>query len=265
MIDSNTQLYAVFGHPVRHSKSPFLHNFLFRQHELNAVYLAFEIHDIGSAVQTIRDLNIQGVSITIPHKETVMEHLDWIDPIARQVGAVNTIVNSSGTLKGYNTDIDGAMAPLLMHGIKHKKVCVLGAGGAAQAIACGIRNQGADLYVVNRSREKGEKLAQTFNGMFIESLELKQINPDIIVNTTPVGMFPHTTESPVSEDVFKPGMIAMDIVYNPLKTRFLTLAEQNRCHIIDGLNMFIRQGIAQFKLWTDRSCDYDQVRQHFSE
>lgn len=253
MIDSTTQLYCIFGNPVQHSKSPLIHNACFQHHHLNAVYLAFEIDEISKAITALKGLNIQGASITIPFKESIMPYLDWIDADALNIGAVNTVKNIKGKLLGYNTDYTGAIVPLKPFGIKHKTVCLVGAGGAAQAIAYGIHKEKGNLVIVNRNKKRGEKLALKYHGDFVsleESDKLKIFNADIVINTTPVGMPPDIDELAFPKALLDPRMVVMDIVYTPVKTKLLSEAQKKGCKTIDGLSMLIHQGIAQFKLWT---------------
>jgi len=264
MIDSNTQLYCIFGNPAKHSKSPLIHNACFQHHHLNAIYLAFEIDDISKAVTALKTLNIQGASITIPFKESIMPYLDWIDDDALNIGAVNTVKNIDGKLLGYNTDYTGAIVPLKPFGIKNKTVCLVGAGGAAQAIAYGIHKEKGHLVILNRNTERGEKLALKYSGDFIsqdESDKIKRFNADIVINTTPIGMIPYTDGLAFPSTLLNSRMIVMDIVYAPVKTRLLYEAQKNGCKIIDGLSMFIHQGLAQFKLWTGITPDI-KIMQH---
>lgn len=263
MIDSNTQVYCIFGNPVRHSKSPAVHNACFQQHNINAVYLAFEINEISKAVTALKTLNIQGASITIPFKESIMDYLDWIDDDASKIGAVNTVINKNGKLLGYNTDHKAAIIPLKPFGIKNKKICIIGAGGAAQAIAYGIHNEKGHLVIINQSKERGEKLALKYKGDFIlqgDADKINSISADIIINTTPIGMAPYTEASAFPSTLLNTGMVVMDIVYTPLKTKLLSEAQKKGCKTIDGLSMFLNQGVAQFELWTDIKPDIETMR-----
>mgnify|MGYP006419710433 FL=1 len=251
------------GNPVRHSKSPAIHNAWFQQHHINAVYLAFEINEILKGVAALKTLNIQGASITIPFKESIMEHLDWIDDEALNIGAVNTIKIKNGKLLGYNTDHRAAIAPLKPFGIKDKKVCIIGAGGAAQAVAYGIHKEKGNFVIINRDIIRGEKLALKYNADFIpmaESNKLDAFNADIIINTTSIGMVPNVENMAFPSQCIESHMIVMDIVYNPLKTKLLNLAHNKGCTTIDGLSMFMHQAVAQFKLWTGLTPDIDLVR-----
>lgn len=263
MINSDTLLYAVFGNPVKHSKSPLIHNWGFGYYRLNAVYLAFEIEDIQEGLLAVRRLNIRGASITIPFKTAAMAHLDYIDPDADSIGAVNTIVNRNGKLSGYNTDCQAAVLPLIPLGIKGKTVCIIGAGGAAQAVAHGIQKHNGRIIVLNRRQEPGEALAEKVNGRFVRLDDvsgLESLNADVLINTTPVGMSPDIDAMPIPSSCLHPHMIVMDIIYTPLKTKLLIEAEKKGCRTIDGLSMFIHQGAAQFKLWTGLAPDPMMMR-----
>lgn len=255
MIDSKSDLYCIFGNPVEHSKSPAMHNAWFEHYKINAVYTAFKIDNIAHAITAMKTLNIKGASITIPFKESVMEHLDHIDENALTIGAVNTIINKDGKLSGFNTDFTAAIKPLKPFGIKNKKVCILGAGGAAQAVAHGINKNQGELVIINRSIQRGKQLALKYNAKFISMHEInKQTNfkTDILINTTSVGMYPGNKieNSPFPSHLLDHKMLVMDIIYNPLNTKLLSQAQNKGCNTINGLSMFMHQGAAQFKLWT---------------
>lgn len=260
MIDADTRLYCVFGNPVRHSKGPVIHNAAFKNKQINAVYLAFEVQDAAGAAKAVRTLDIQGASVTIPFKESIMEHLDWIDPTAQAIGAVNTIVNDDGVLKGYNTDCQAAVAPLFPFGIPGKTVCIVGAGGAARAVAHGIAAQHGDIIITNRTAQKGIALAESVNARFIPADDMASIQADVVINTTSIGMTPRADNISFPSDALSAGMVVMDVVYTPLRTRLLETAEQKGCTTIDGLAMFIAQAAAQFELWTGMTPDVDLMR-----
>ncbi|MCF6246166.1 MAG: shikimate dehydrogenase [Desulfobacula sp.] len=271
MIDSNTSLYAIFGNPVHHSKSPLIHNASFKKTGLNAVYLAFEISDISKGLNTMRNLNIKGASITLPFKVDVMEELDTIDDKALQIGAVNTVINKNGILHGYNTDCAAAITPLKPMGIQNKTVCIIGAGGAAQAVAHGIFKEKGNIIILNRSQKSGQALADKINGQFIsmtpkknqkikKEKEIGEHRIDILINTTSVGMFPKAKAQPFPSKYLHSDMVVMDIVYNPIKTQLLMEAQKKGCKTIDGLSMFIYQGAAQFELWTGITPDLALMR-----
>lgn len=261
-IDNNTKLFGVFGNPVAHSLSPAMHNRAFAATGYKGVYLPFHIEKIEPAIAAIRTLGIRGVSVTLPHKVTIMEGLDRLDPLAGRIGAVNTIVNTDGVLTGYNTDCFGAVSALVQYAdIKGKDVAIIGAGGAARAIGWGVADAGGKVVVVSRSVEKGEQLADDLNAAFLALDRIDELEADILVNATPVGMHPNSGGLPVPAGVFRPGMLAMDIVYTPLKTEFLKQAQSARSRIIDGLNMFVLQGARQFELWTGLEAPIDAMRE----
>ncbi|MFO7751567.1 MAG: shikimate dehydrogenase [Desulfobacteraceae bacterium] len=260
-INTGTALYCIFGSPVGHSKSPAIHNCLFAEHGINAVYLAFEPENITDGIAAVRALGIKGVSVTIPFKEEVIRYLDETDPLADRIGAVNTLVNQQGFVKGYNTDCHGAVAPLKKFGIRNKRVGIIGAGGAARAAGFGIISEKGDVTVINRSVQNGEKLADDIGCPFLKIEEIEKKRFDMLINTTPAGMFPNTDESPVPENVFRQGMVVMDMVYNPVQTKFLLQAETGGCVTINGIEMFIHQGAKQFELWSGITPSIDKLRQ----
>lgn len=254
-------LFAVFGNPVVHSLSPVMHNAAFAATGVNGVYAAIRVKDIRLAAAGVRSLGLKGASITLPHKEAVMACLDYIDPTARRIKAVNTLLNADGSLKGFNTDCAGALQALAEKTtVSGRQIAVIGAGGAARAVAYGALSAGAKVCVFNRSREKGEALAAEMGTEFKPLDEFDAEHCEILVNTTPVGMTPRTEASPVSREALRPGLVVMDIVYHPLKTRLLREAEAAGCLTIDGLSMFVHQGARQFELWTGLPAPTDIMR-----
>ena len=252
-VDSHTRLYAVIGDPIAHSLSPVMHNAAFRRMGHNGVYVAFRVTDLPGAVAGIRALNLHGCSVTIPHKVAIMALLDHVDPLARQIGAVNTIVNDAGRLSGFNSDSPGAMAALLEKTpVARRHVAVIGAGGAARALAHGVTAHGGRLTIVNRSADKGRRLAGEVDGEFCSLADFAGVGVDILVNTTPVGMTPHTDWMPVTHACLRPGMTVMDIVYHPLETRLIRAARDAGCTVVDGVAMFVHQGACQFERWTGK-------------
>ena len=250
-VDTNTVLYGVIGNPVGHSLSPVMHNRAFAEVGLNSIYLAFNVTDIGTALAGVRGLGLRGVSITIPHKVTALSFLDEIDGKAQQIGAINTIVNHQGKLRGYNSDCYGAVKALTAKTtLWEKKVALIGAGGAARAVGFGLLWEGARITVFNRSIKKGEDLAKDMGVNFCPLTEFGQVSHQIIVNTTSVGMSPNNQAIPIAPSLLTQDMVVMDIVYNPLRTALLQAAEQAGCTTVDGAAMFVYQGVAQFEKWT---------------
>ena len=244
-------VYAVIGDPVSHSLSPVMHNRAFTHIGHNGVYVPFRVTDIRTAVTGIRALDIKGVSVTIPHKVSVMAHLDEVDIEAERIGAVNTIVNRNGRLIGYNSDYLGAVKALTDEtAVQGRTVVIIGAGGAARAIGFGVLQAGGKVVILNRSADKGKALADDLGADFQPLAGCRSIAGQILINTTPVGMFPHAEKMPLDAELLTPDLTVMDIIYNPLKTRLLREAEKSGCKTIGGLSMFVKQGVIQFELWT---------------
>ncbi|HLA37638.1 MAG TPA: shikimate dehydrogenase, partial [Candidatus Brocadiales bacterium] len=253
-INRETALYGLIGNPVGHSLGPYVHNAAFRELGINAVYLPFKVENLSEFVQGFRGLKVQGYSVTIPHKEAIVPLLDGLDPLAREIGAVNTVVNKAGNLMGYNTDSTAAMRELeeAMGDLKGKKATLIGAGGAARAIAFGLKKKGADVTLVNRTEDRARRLAEELGCRYRRFEDVTKIDGEVLINTTSVGMYPKTDISPVPPEAIRPGMWVFDIVYNPLQTCLLREAEERGCRTLDGLRMFLYQAAQQFELWTAR-------------
>lgn len=253
--------FVLLGNPVRQSLSPLMHQAAFRAMVMDASYSAFCVNDLAAAVACIRAMNIRGASVTIPFKTAVMDYLDEIDPDAAAVGAVNTIVNDCGRLIGLNTDWLGLMGALREQtDIKGKKFIILGAGGTARAAAYGIRKEGGRPIIVNRTPETGRALAARLDCPFYPLAQIGKIRAFGLINATPVGMFPDIQKSPVPPSVLANYRVVADVVYNPLKTKLLRDAEAKGCKVIPGLEMFVRQGAQQLKLWTGRKAPLEVMR-----
>jgi len=251
IIDQKTELYGVLGNPIGHSLSPAMHNAGFSASGRNAVYVAFEARDLDGCIRGIRALGIRGVSVTIPHKSAVIPLLDEVDCLAKRIGAVNTVVNDHGHLVGYNTDAVGALKALEEKIELPGRTCLMiGAGGAARAIGFMLRDYGVYLSISNRSTRRGEDLAGALGCPFVPLQEAKGMQADLLIQTTPIGMYPYEDQCSISPDVLREGMVVMDVIYNPLETRLLKIARARGCLTIDGLGMFIHQGAEQFRLWT---------------
>ena len=251
MPNTATELYAVLGNPVAHSMGPLMHNIWFNACNVNAVYMAFAIDDIHQGMAAMRTFDIKGASITIPFKEKIIDCLDGVDPVARDIGAVNTVVNRNGELWGYNTDCAGAVDPLkYVSSLAGKRVYILGAGGAARAVAFGVAREQGRVVIVNRNEERGTCLANHVKGSFVNWNDFTGVDADIIINTTPLGMTPGIHSTPVDKAALHVDTVVMDIVYNPPDTRLLCDAREVGCKTVDGLSMFIHQGAHQFRLFT---------------
>jgi shikimate dehydrogenase len=251
MSSSELKIFAVFGNPIGHSLSPLMHQAALDRMGLKARYVPFCITDLRKAVEGIRGLGIEGVSVTLPFKTEVMGYLDEIEENALRIGAVNTIWNHQGILKGYNTDWLGCILSL-KEGleIKGKRFAVIGAGGAARGVVYGLVQEGGLPIILNRTLAGSEALGKEFGCPFFPLSEKDRIEADALINTTSLGMAPNTEESPFPRDLLNRFSWVMDIIYNPLKTKLLREAEEAGCHIITGLGMFVHQGAEQLKIWT---------------
>jgi shikimate dehydrogenase len=261
MIDAQTQLYGIIGNPVRHSLSPIIHNGAFRRMGLNAVYLAFEVNDLQETISGLRELRLRGVSVTLPFKTQILPYLDKIEGVASKIRAVNTILNEGGRMIGHNTDWYGALQALETKvDLKGKRVILLGAGGAARAIGFGLKEKGCQVIIFNRSQNRAEVLAEELGCVHHPLSCFGEMDGDILVNATSVGMYPLDAESPIPKEILKEGMVVMDIVYRPLRTRLLREAEQQGCITIDGLEMLAHQGAAQLEIWTGKKPDISEIK-----
>ncbi|ACJ16624.1 aroE shikimate 5-dehydrogenase [Thermococcus onnurineus NA1] len=260
-MDAETVLYGLIGRPVSHSLSPAMHNALFRLYGMNAVYLAFEVSDLEGAIKGIRALGIRGLNVTMPHKETVVGHLDGLSSEAEALNSVNTVVNRGGELIGHNTDGVGARKALeRFTKLKGRRVLIIGAGGAGKAIAHEL-SKVASVVVLNRTPERAKTLERF--GIEVGRLERSRLeaeirNADVLINATPVGM--NEERSIVPPELLPEGAVVMDAVYTPPKTLLLREAEARGCLTVDGLWMLVYQGAESFRLWTGVSPDVDFMR-----
>jgi shikimate dehydrogenase len=236
-------LCAIAGYPCSHSRSPALWNGLFARYGLPYLYTFLEWPDIGELIRAVRDLGVRGLSVTIPFKETVIGHLDGIDQDARAIGAVNTVVQCSGVLRGYNTDWLGIQAPL--RDLRGARAAVLGAGGAAAAAVYALRSLEMEVTVLNRTPEKAGRLAERFGCRAAPLSSFGDLRPEVVVNATPVGMHPDRSSLLTAEDL-EEGMTVFDLVYTPPETPLIALARGAGCRVIPGTEMFIHQAREQF-------------------
>jgi len=274
-INAHTQFCGVIGNPVEHSLSPAIHNAAFQKLGLNFVYLAFRVEVIGDAIKGLRALgNFRGASVTIPHKVAAVPFLDSVEPTARHIGAINTIVASGGTLAGYNTDTTGAIRALResVDALKGQRVVMLGSGGAARAIAFALGTEAGAEHVTILGIDDQERVAlaqdlRSKTGMTVKESPfdervLRKVLPDahVLIHCTPIGMSPKVHETSVPATLLHAGLTVMDIVYNPRETRLLKDAKAAGCRVIPGLEMFLHQAAAQFELWTNQAAPTDVMR-----
>ncbi|HZK11320.1 MAG TPA: shikimate dehydrogenase [Atribacterota bacterium] len=267
-INGKTKIIGVIGKNIENSLSPLIHNLIILKYSLNFCYLPFQTTeaDLSKAIQGIKALNIEGVNITFPYKEKVINFLDDLDESARRIGAVNTIINNKGILIGYNTDVIGFKRSLQEDEefiIKKKKAVIFGAGGAARGVIYALLEEGIEeVCIFNRTLEKAKKIKQDFSSFFPEStiyvlplgeenLKNKIERAHLLVNTTSLGIPPQIDRTPLTDEtLFHPDLLVYDLIYHPTKTLFLRQAQRAGAKIINGLPMLVYQGIESFNLWT---------------
>ncbi|WP_416827320.1 shikimate dehydrogenase [Ectobacillus polymachus] len=267
------KLYGVIGNPIGHSLSPLIHNDAFSSLQIDAHYHAFRIEEdkLADAVKGFRATEIAGFNVTIPHKVAIMQYLDSVDDLAKQIGAVNTVVNKDGQLIGYNTDGTGyvrALESIAGDSLSQKRVLLIGAGGACRAIYFTLASKGiTQIDIANRTISRAQDLIDSCHyqtSSYAVSLEEALQNEqsyDIIVNTTSVGMYPHVEDSPFSIQELKQGAIVTDIIYNPFQTTFLTEAKRAGAIVQNGVDMFVYQGALAFQLWTGKWPNVERMKQ----
>ncbi len=257
----NGIITGITGMPLGHSFSPAMHRAAFEAAGIAGTYLKFPAneHELGRLMDIVRELNMAGLNVTIPHKESVMEHLDRIEASAQEVGAVNVVVNRKGRLVGLNTDVSGLAQAFKAAGaeVKGKRSLIVGAGGAARACAAFLRREDADIIIANRTRSRAEEVAREFSGRVVGLDEVAGLDLDVIVNCTPLGMKGFPSQLPVDPVVFRPGQVVMDVIYNPERTPFLTEAEGRGCKTIPGREMLIYQAMDAFEAWTGQRPSYE--------
>src|SRR3990170_2402801 len=272
-ISGKTRACAVIGDPIEHTLSPTMHNAAFEHLKLDFVFLAFRVtsDELENAVRGACALGIRGLNVTMPHKNAVTEFLDEADPAVKFLRAANTILNQSGRLKGFNTDGFGALKALKHNGVNltGKKVLLLGAGGAAKAIAFSLAKEVDELCILNRDAVKALELASVLepfgkkivgNELSPKQLQQKLQDSDVLINATLVGMTPYASESLVKPDWLKPELTVMDIVYNPVETKLLRDARASGAKVINGVEMLLYQGAASFEIWTGCKAPVDVMR-----
>ena len=260
-----TALCGIVLHPSGHTRSPAMHNAAFRALGLDAVYLAFDVPpaELPAAVAGLRALRARQVAVSIPHKQTVMAHLDAVDDTARRIGAVNTLTLRDGRLVGSNTDWIGAVRALEREtDLAGRRAVVLGAGGTARAVVFGLRERGARVVVLNRTPERAAALARALGAESAGGLaELAATEHDVLVNTTSVGL--RGDASPVAPEALRAGSVVLDAVYDPERTRLLRDAEARGARIVPGKWMLVHQAAAQLELWTGREAPIDVMAEAF--
>jgi shikimate dehydrogenase len=263
-VSGRTKVCGIIGNPVEHSLSPIMHNMSFQELNLDFVYVAFTVKkkELKATIHGVKLLGIFGLNVTMPHKQDVLMHLDKLDPVAESIGAVNTIVAKNGSLVGYNTDGVGAYKALCEDStsLNGSRVLLLGAGGAAKAIACHLAKQECHLAILNRTPIKARNLARFLAGQFgveatgnelsSEQIQKEAKRADILINATSVGMHPNSAYSLVKASWLRPEMYVMDIIYDPLETILIRDAKSIGAKVINGVDMLVHQGAISFEIWT---------------
>ncbi|EEM03947.1 shikimate dehydrogenase [Bacillus pseudomycoides] len=267
------QLYGVIGNPIGHSLSPLMHNDAFEYLNIDAHYHAFLVEEetLGEAVKGLKALGVSGFNVTTPHKVSIMKYLDEIDPLAKQIGAVNTVVHRDGKLIGYNTDGIGyvrSLQSISKEPLYQKRILLLGAGGACRAIYFSLADAGVkEIDIANRTVEKANHLLSgcqakiTSQALSLEQATEEQGNYDIIIHTTTIGMHPHIQNTPLQIQSLKQGTIVSDIIYNPFETKLLQDAKAKGAIVQNGIDMFVYQGALAFELWTGRMPNIEKMKQ----
>jgi 3-dehydroquinate dehydratase / shikimate dehydrogenase len=258
-VDAATRVYGVAGDPVSHSLSPVILNAALRRENVNAVYLALHAKTLKDLLTCVREIPIHGLSITMPYKEAILKYLDNTDSHTTKIGACNTVVRAQdGKLYGFNTDTAGIVRPLEQRiALEGAKVLVLGAGGAARAAVFGLKERGAEIWILNRTPGPAQKLAREAKARVIKRSDLKKLAFDVIINATPVGMG-SGRESPLNENELNARYI-FDMVYEPPETRLVKLARDRGLQVIPGIEMLVHQAARQFEIWTGKPAPWDEM------
>jgi shikimate dehydrogenase len=273
-ISGKTRVCGVIGDPIEHTLSPTMHNAAFNHLRLDFVFLAFRVKaaELENAMRGMRGLGIHGLNVTMPHKIAVAKYLDEVDPTAKFLGSVNTILNEDGRLLGFNTDGVGALKALRENSVNPdgKKLLLLGAGGAAKAIAYALAKEVGELCVLNRASEKAKELSEVLSRTFGKkivgdalssgAIQRNLQDSDILINATSVGMHPNISQSLVAPQWLKSDLCVMDIVYNPVETKLVKDAKAAGAHVVSGVEMLLYQGAASFEIWTGVSAPIEVMR-----
>ena len=252
-LDQATRIFGVAGNPIGHSLSPLMHNTAFRREVVNAVMLPLKVRALEDLLTLIRELPLSGVAVTMPLKQEVLPHLANMDPLTARIGACNTLrTGADGKLYGFNTDVAGVVRPLEKRiRLRGARIAVIGAGGAARAAVFGLVEHGAEVFVVNRTHETAVALARKAKAKSLKQELLPKHYFDALINTTPCGMVGVKPALPIKESELNAGLV-FDMVYNPLETPLIQLAQSRGIPVIRGLEMFVQQGARQFEIWTGK-------------
>lgn len=288
-VNASTKLLSVIGNPIEHSMSPSMHNAAIKDLGLNYIYVAFKVEEknLATACNGFRSLGIKGINVTIPHKVAIIKYLDEIDPIAKGIGAINTIKNEDGILRGKNTDGEGFLLSLKNAEFdpKNKKCLILGAGGASRAISFILGTTAREIAITDLFPDVAETLKKNLDTFYsqknISDIIGYEVHPkfrhitlnpnyianeledtDLLINATPVGMYPNINQSPLDymNITLKSNLFVFDAVYNPLETKFLKNAKSFGCKTLSGINMLVNQGAAAFEWWTGKKPNLELMK-----
>jgi 3-dehydroquinate dehydratase/shikimate dehydrogenase len=262
----NFKIYGVIGNPVSKSMGYLIHNRAFQEIGSPDIYVSFLVNNVAKFFNEFKDF-FQGLSVTMPCKENIIPLMDNVDPTAKKIGAVNTVVKGDNGWTGHNTDCTGAIQALETKvDLKGKNVLIIGSGGTAKAIGYGVVAKGARLTVTyNRNKERGEKLAEELNCQLANIHDIGDHDFDVLINCSPVGMNPNTDQTPFPSGNLKPEMVVFDSVYNPPQTRLLKEAKSAGCTVISGVELFINQAAGQFEMWTGEKAPIQAMREVLME
>jgi len=252
-LDQATRIFGVAGNPIAHSLSPLMQNTAFRRESVNAVLIPLKTSALDDLLTLVRELPLAGVAVTMPLKQEILPHLTKSDPLTSRIGACNTLrTGADGKLYGFNTDVAGVVRPLEKRlKLKGARIAVLGAGGAARAAVFGLVEQGAEVFIVNRTHENAVKLAAESKAQALTREQFAQGRFDVLINSTPCGMAGSKQPLPIKENELNAELV-FDLVYNPLETPLLKLAKERGIATVTGLEMFVQQGARQFEIWTGK-------------
>ena len=259
-LDAATKVYGVAGNPVKHSLSPLMMNTAFRRETVNGVFLALQTTRMNDLLALVREVPINGLAVTMPLKGEILKHLERTDPLSEKVGACNTVVRAAdGKLYGFNTDVAAVVRPLERRiPLKGARVLVMGAGGAARAAVFGLKDRGAEVFVMNRTAETGQRLARQAKAKTFKREQLAKTSFDVIVNATPAGMHGVKTQSLLEPKEINARLV-FDLVYNPLETPLIRMARDKSIPVVTGVEMFVHQGARQFEIWTGKPAPEDDM------
>lgn len=268
-----TDVYAVIGDPIAQSLSPVAHNAAFRKLDMDAIYVPIRVpkSDLAETLDAFSTIPVKGYSVTIPHKEAVLELAQEKEDLAERTRAANTLLwdDDGERFAAFNTDCDAALEALreLMRELDigssftGRTVLLLGAGGAARGVAYGLHREGALVIVASRTYDKGLRMAEDIGCRAVDWNARNSVNAEIVINCTPIGMYPQIDEMPVHVSALKPGLMVMDMVYNPETTMLVRQARERGCKVATGVEMFVRQAARQFQLFTSQEPPLEEMRQ----